>query len=65
MFDFITRELRGLNQVEDSCYFFKLDIKKVTEEQIIRNEHCKKLVWKLVEISDSQKHHEHIFRRKN
>ena len=43
MFDFITVELRGLNQVEDSSFALGMDIEEVRKDQVIRDEHYKKV----------------------
>ena len=43
MFDFITGELRGLNQVEDSSFALGMDIEEVRKDQVIRDEHYKKV----------------------
>ena len=43
MFDFITGELRGLNQVEDSSFALGMDIEEVRKDQVIRDEHFKKV----------------------
>ena len=43
MFDFMTGELRGLNQVEYCSFAFGMDIEEVKKDQVIRDEHCKKV----------------------
>ena len=43
MFDFITGELRGLNQVEDTSFALGMDIEEVRKDQVIRDEHYKKV----------------------
>ena len=37
----MTNEYKGLNQVEDCSYVFRLEIKKVREEQSIMEENYK------------------------
>ena len=43
MFDFITGEFKGLNQVEDAFNAFGMDMKQVKEEEDTREEHYRKL----------------------
>ena len=47
MYDYMTNEYKGLNQVEDSSYAFGLNIKKVREENAIREERYEKVSRKV------------------
>ena len=43
MYDYMTNEYKGLNQVEDSSFALGLDIEEVRKDQVIRDEHYKKV----------------------
>ena len=43
MYDFFTKEFKGLNQVEDASNAFGMDMKQVREEEAKREEHYRKI----------------------
>ena len=43
MYDYMTNEYKGLNQVEDSSFALGMDIEEVRKDQVIRDDYFKEV----------------------